>query len=158
MKQWMIFISILLTAVNINHCFAEEIPLDLEPSPQQIIKKDTRYLRLYVRNDLEYFLDLATAKKIKHPYLKEELWDVWIKIKENEDAAYTYPEVYTMAHYYVRCTMSQLQLIQTFKIEEEAAVAYAPEVPYREKNWQNLIPGSNEEELYWAILKNVKEN
>lgn len=158
MKQWVTVISILLMSLSANHCWAQEVPLDLQPEHQQIVKEDIRYLRICTRNDLDYFLDQATAKKIRHPYLKEDLWDIWLKIKENENAAYTYPEVYTMEHYYVRLIKPELQRMQRIQMEEESALEYVLQTPFQEKNWKILIPGSIEEEIYWAIIKNVKQN
>lgn len=160
MKQWMMGIFILLMTVGSTYCFAQEVPLDLQPQPekQKIMIEDERYLWLCSRNDLDYFLDQVTAKKIRHPYLKEDLWDVWLKIKENENAAYTYPETYTIEHYYVRLTKPELQLMQRIQMEDESALEHMPQTPYQEKNWRILVPGSIEEEFYWAIIKNVKQN
>lgn len=126
---------------------------------QQVVKQEAqdRYVFLYADEEMNYFMDRESSKKIRHPYLDESLLDVWVKIAENEHAAYAYPERYGMVHYYVRLNKPELQLIETVLVQGKTAQESKPPRPYREKNWKTVVPDTMEEELYRAIVDVYKD-
>lgn len=121
------------------------------------IEEQDRYKALCSDEAFDYSIDQITAHKIKHPYLKEDLFDVWIKMMESDSATYTYPETYVLKHYYVRISKRELQLIQTVQVRGDEMHSLSPERPYQEKNWMQLIPSSFEERLYQAIIKEMSQ-
>lgn len=115
-----------------------------------------RYVLIYKDDEYNYYLDQVTAKKMNHPYLKEEILDVWLKIENNPQSGYADPVSYTMKHYYVRLTEKQMQMINSVEFNGENPI-YSPDQPYREKNWKTLVPSSAEESCYFKIVELVNK-
>lgn len=111
-----------------------------------------RYVLLYKNDEHDYYLDQVTAKKINHPYLKEEILDIWVKVDNIAQGGYTDPVSYTMKHYYVRLKEKQMQMINSVDFNGESPT-YSPDEPYREKNWKTLVPSSAEESCYFKIIE-----
>lgn len=111
-----------------------------------------RYVLIYKDDEYNYYLDQVTAKKMNHPYLKEEILDVWLKIENTSQSGYTDPISYTMKHYYVRLTEKQMQMINSVEFNGENPT-YSPDQPYREKNWMTLVPSSAEESCYLKVVE-----
>lgn len=142
----------LLFSVICYQAEAAELSEELQAS------QNGRYILLCSDEDFDYYIDRQSMKKIKHPYLKEDLLDVWIKIAENEDASYSYPENFGMLHYYARLKEPQLQLLQTVYIKGKVVNSSMEERPFREANWQAVVPDTAEEELYYAIIRKFSES
>lgn len=150
----MMFLGIFLLfgcMMFVNICQAMGVPNINEKNELQneIVE---RYVLIYKDDDYNYYLDQATAKKINHPYLKEELLDIWLKVEGNPNGVYNDPVIYTMKHYYVRLKEKQMQLINSVEFNGESPI-YAPDEPYREKNWKVLVPSSAEENCYLKIVE-----
>ena len=111
-----------------------------------------RYLFLHKAEHARYYLDRQSLSKQPHPYLKEELLDVWIKVEAQEENAYTYPPPYTLKNYYLRLTKPQYQLKVVLQGGDTPKSKDALRIPYREKNWQDAYPESVEEILYRRIV------
>lgn len=141
--------ALLALMFSVVYCQAEAAELAEELKAAQ----SDRYVLLCSDEDFDYYMDQQTMKKIKHPYLKEDLLDVWIKIAESEDTSYSYPENFGMLHYYVRLSEPQLQLLQTVYIKGKVVSSSMEERPFREMNWQIVVPDTAEEELYHAIIR-----
>ncbi|WP_110954568.1 hypothetical protein [Anaerosinus massiliensis] len=160
MKNWMKVIGfVLISSIYFGTlCQAKESKnLNVENEGQQQIKiEDQRYIPIYHEDEYTYYLDNATKKKIKHPYLEEEILDVWVKIEGNEDGVYTDPVSYTMKHYYVRLKEKQMQLVNTIEFIGGISPSYSADTPYREKNWKTVVPTSREENCYLKIIELVK--
>ena len=114
-----------------------------------------RFVQIYKDDDSTYYLDKTTAKKIKHPYLKEDLLDIWLKVEGSVNGVYSDPVSYAMKHYYVRLKEKQVQLINSVDFNGETPV-YTPDEPYREKNWRTVVPSSAEESCYLKVIELVK--
>ena len=125
------------------------------PKNEEQVVTTERFVQIYKDDDSTYYLDKATAKKIKHPYLKEDLLEVWLKIEGNANGVYSDPVTYAMKHYYVRLKEKQVQLINSVDFNGETPV-YTPDEPYREKNWRTLVPSSPEESCYLKVIELVK--
>ncbi len=128
-----------------------------EKSPKNELQNVTteRFVQIYKDDDSTYYLDKVTAKKIKHPYLNEDILDVWLKVEVNVNGVYNDPVSYTMKHYYLRLKEKQLQLINSVDFNGESPV-YTPDEPYREQNWRTLVPSSAEESCYLKVIELVK--
>lgn len=111
-----------------------------------------RYVFLHAAEQARYYLDRESLAKQPHPYLKEELLDVWIKVEAQEENAYTYPPPYTLRNYYLRLTKPQYQLKVVLRAGDTPRSKDAVRYPYREKNWRDAYPESLEEILYRRIV------
>lgn len=112
-----------------------------------------RYVFLHEEDDMRYYLDRESMRKTPHPYLKEDLLDVWVKLVSQEKNSYTYPQPYLLKNYYLRLTKPQIQLRVILRADTLSKSDEATKIPYREKNWQDVYPDSLEEILYRSILK-----
>ncbi|MBP2630827.1 MAG: hypothetical protein H6Q70_1455 [Firmicutes bacterium] len=115
-----------------------------------------RYVLIYKDDEYNYYLDQVTAKKMNHPYLKEEILDVWLKVENTPKNGYADPVIYTMKHYYVRLKEKQMQMINSVEFNGENPT-YSPDETYREKNWKTLVPSSAEESCYLKIVELVNK-
>lgn len=122
---------------------------------QAVIEKPVeRYVFIYADDEYNYYLDTKTAKQMQHPYLSEDLLDVWIKIVSNTSNQYLDQSSATvMQHYYVRLNQRQMQLINEVALGNDSAFKNQPDIPYSEKKWRTVVPGSSDEGCYDGIIK-----
>lgn len=139
-------------------------------SNKQIVKSEkkkvekSRFIKLFSDNSFNYYVDLKSAQWIQCPNTRDEyIIDVWIKmipvdqesnsiLKEDTMAAKYYLE-----HYYLRPSKQQIQ----FLCELEVAGRPNNNVKQREfqvGNWESLIPGSIEDEIYNSVLEVMKKH
>lgn len=159
MKKMTTFVMFLLFGIIlfVNNCQAMGMPNlnekeENKQKNEQQDEKAERYILIYQDDDSTYYLDQVTAKKMNHPYLKEQMLDVWVKVENNPNGIYVDPASYTMKHYYMRLKEKQIQLINSVEFNGETPV-YTPDEPYREKNWRTLVPSSAEENCYIKIVE-----
>ena len=99
---------------------------------------------------------MQSARWINRPRSnKEQLIDVWIKLVEASDKAYSYPETYLLEHYYIRPTTRQIQFLCELEVAGRPSNT-VEQRPYDESHWEELIPGSVEEKIYLAVMENSK--
>lgn len=120
--------------------------------------KRGRYVFLYESEDARYYLDYESMKQEPHPYLKETLLRVWLKVQLQEAGAYTYPPQYVLQQYDLRLTKPQYQLRTILNAGETPKSKDAVRLPYREARWQEIYPESLEEILYRRILRHCERN
>lgn len=145
------YILAIICCLNFSSvCLAAAAPADEAEAAKQ------RFVRIAADDEFVYYLDAQSARWIDRPYSKtEQLLDVWIKQAASEPETYSYPESYTLKHYYIRPGRRQLQLMG----EIEAAGRpdnNAPQAVYNDSRWAELIPGSTEDKIYQAVLDNTK--
>jgi len=148
----LLMLAVLMMLASICQAMGSNNRNEKNPNNEEQAVTTERFVQIYKDDDATYYLDTFTAKKIKHPYLKEDLLDVWLKVESNVNGVYSDPVSYAMKHYYVRLTEKQLQLINTVEFNGENPV-YTPDEPYREKNWRTLVPSSSEENCYLIIVE-----
>ncbi len=130
-----------------------------ESKTKQKDKEEKRFVELLKDNGFTYYLDTKNARWIQMPHSGNEyIADVWVKlVQTDENAEYSYPPKYFLAHYYVRPNTQQIQFLSELEVTGRPDNAIK-ERPYSMQNWENLVPGSVEDELYHGIVKNMKKN
>lgn len=132
---------------------------------QKVAKKkkadpeEKRFVELLKDNGYTYYLDTKNARWIRMPHSGNEyIADVWVKlVQTDENAEYSYPPKYFLSHYYIRPNTQQIQFLSELEVTGRPDNAIH-ERPYSMQNWENLVPGSVEDELYHGIVKNMKKN
>lgn len=122
-------------------------------------KEKERYIFLLEDNGFAYFLDSQNARWITIPYSKsEDILDVWIRLtKLDEDGEYSYPPKYYLEHYYLRPKTKQIQFLSELEVTGRPDNT-VKERPYSVHNWENLVPGSLEDEIYHGVMKYMQRN
>ena len=124
--------------------------------------KKERYI-LVARDEsgFSYYLDTRSARWRYLPYsANEKIIDVWVKLLRDEAASgtdYSYPETYFMEHYYLRPDRQQIQFLCELEVTGRPQNAIK-ERDYSPGNWENLVPGSIEEDIYHATVEYLKKN
>ncbi|MCR5439480.1 MAG: hypothetical protein K6F01_08635 [Selenomonas sp.] len=126
---------------------------------KKVDPEEKRFVELLKDNGFTYYLDTKNARWIRMPHSGNEyIADVWVKlVQTDENAEYSYPPKYFLAHYYVRPNTQQIQFLSELEVTGRPDNAIK-ERPYSMQNWENLVPGSVEDELYHGIVKNMKKN
>lgn len=121
--------------------------------------EEKRFVELLKDNGYTYYLDTKNARWIRMPHSGNEyIADVWVKlVQTDESAEYSYPSKYFLTHYYIRPNTQQIQFLSELEVTGRPDNAIK-ERPYSMQNWENLVPGSVEDELYHGIVKNMKKN
>lgn len=129
-----------------------------EQKRMQADKKD-RYVLLMNDNGFAYYLDRQNAKWKKIPYSEsEDILDVWIRLVKTDDSGeYSYPPKYYLEHYYLRPKKQQVQFLSELEVTGRPNNAIK-ERAYSVRNWENLVPGSLEDEIYHKVLKQMKQS
>lgn len=142
----------------------EEIPGGEEK--EESAPKDTRerYIRIADESGFAYYLDTRTARWRYLPYsASEKILDVWVKLIHEDTGEYSsgedysYPQTYFMEHYYLRPEKQQIQFLCELEVTGRPQNAIK-ERDYSPSNWENLVPGSIEDEIYHSAIKVLKKN
>ncbi|SFT87109.1 hypothetical protein SAMN02910356_02509 [Selenomonas sp. GACV-9] len=118
-----------------------------------------RYVYLLKDNGFAYYLDTQSLRWIKMPYSEtENIIEVWVRLtKVDDDGEYSYPPKYFLSHYYIRPKTKQIQFLSELEVTGRPDNAIK-ERAYSSQHWENLVPGSIEDEVYHGVLKVMKEN
>ena len=98
---------------------------------------------------------------IPMPYRQDRIIDVWVKLLPKEasasavDEPYKSTDKYYMEHYYIHPKNKQIQFLCELEVTGRPANAIK-ERPYSSQNWENLVPGSIEDDIYHAVVKEVE--
>lgn len=122
-------------------------------------KTKERYVLLMNDNGFAYYLDTQSAKWKKIPYSEsEDILDVWIRlVKTDTSGEYSYPQKYYLEHYYLRPKKKQVQFLSELEVTGRPNNAIR-ERSYSVRNWENLVPGSLEDEIYNGVLNHMKRD
>ncbi len=135
---------------------------EMERRQQESAKKSDkkqRYVFLLNDNGYDYYLDTKSARWMNIPYAEsEEILDVWIRLeKVGDDEEYSYPKKYYLEHYYLRPKKKQVQFLSELEVTGRPNNAIK-ERDYSVRNWENIVSGSIEDEIYSGVMKVVKKN
>ena len=130
------------------------------------VKKDekpvSRYELLFTDNSYIYYMDIKTARWIDCPRTNgEKIVDVWVKVVDSgtgdvsNDDNYSYSSTYYLEHFYLRPSNKQVQFLSELEVTGRPNNAI-DERPYSVSNWENLVPGSIEEEMYNKVMKKME--
>ena len=122
----------------------------------------SRYKTLFVDNGFTYYMDVQNTRWVKRPYNTEEyMIDAWVRLVENttgepvaEDGKIR-PAKYFLEHYYISPERRQVMFLSELEVTGRPDNA-VKERAYDPKNWEQLVPGSIEDELYAAITARMK--
>lgn len=134
-------------------------------------KEATRYVYLLNDNGYNYYMDSKNARWMLMPYTAEErIADVWVRLEpdgsqpENSTAKdakgnyqYKADKSYYLEHYYLRPETQQIQFLCELEVTGRPDNAIK-ERAYSVQNWESLVPGSIEDDIYHAVLKNMQKN
>lgn len=128
-------------------------------------KKDQqtpKYVFIMHDNSFSYYMDAQNARWIDCPHTaNEKIIDVWIRLVPDEaaqdkDGAYSYPQKYYLEHYYIRPSAQQIQFLSELEVMGRPSNAIK-ERPYSASHWENLVPGSIEDDIYHKVVESMKE-
>ena len=125
---------------------------------------DERYVKVATESGFVYYLDTQTAKWRYLPYsASEKILDVWVKLVHegagdyDDGEGYSYPETYFMEHYYLRTDRQQIQFLCELEVTGRPQNAIK-ERDYSPANWENLVPGSIEDDIYHTAVTYMKKS
>ena len=128
-------------------------------------KERERYAYLLPDSGYDYFLDGRATHWIPLPYRDDEyIVDTWLKIvptdstDDPESGNYSYPQKYYLAHYYVRPKTQQIQFLSELEVSGERPDNTVKGRGYMPRNWEDLTPGSIEDEVYRGTLASIKKH
>lgn len=124
--------------------------------------RGSRYRTLLTDNGFTYYLDVQNTRWIPRPYSSSEyMIDAWVRLVENttgepvaEDGKIR-PAKYFLEHYYISPERRQVMFLSELEVTGRPDNA-VKERAYDPKNWEQLVPGSIEDELYAAITARMK--
>ena len=129
---------------------------------QERRERDSRYKTLFTDNNFTYYLDSKNTRWIPRPYQRSEyMIDAWVRLVENttgeqvaEDGKIRSAK-YFLEHYYISPAKREIMFISELEVTGRPENA-VKERAYDPKNWEQLVPGSIEDELYEAITARMK--
>lgn len=128
-------------------------------------KERERYAYLLSDSGYDYFLDGRATHWTPLPYRDDEyIVDTWLKIvptdstDDPESGNYSYPQKYYLAHYYVRPKTQQIQFLSELEVSGERPDNTVKGRGYMPRNWEDLTPGSIEDEVYRGTLASIKKH
>lgn len=142
-----------------------ERPEDASKTDEKGKPVKERYLKI-IRDEsgFTYYLDTQTARWRYLPYSSsEKIIDVWVKLLQDgagEFATagdYSYPQTYFLEHYYIRPDRQQIQFLCELEVTGRPQNAIK-ERAYSPANWEGLVPGSVEDEIYRATVDYLKKS
>lgn len=129
-------------------------------------EKKSRYEWIFDDNSYSYYMDLKSSRWVRVPYSASEyMIDVWVCLvpmsvdsfveEHDDDGNITgrYRKYY-MEHYYILPKKQQIQFLCELEVAGRPQNTIS-EREYRVRNWENLIPGSIEDEIYRAVVKRM---
>ena len=118
-------------------------------------RKKDRYQVIYQDDNFTYWMDTQNARWLPLPYSKsEQIIDVWVRMMD-KSGDYSYPQKYYMEHYYIWPKRRQIQFLCELEVTGQPQNAIK-EREYDGRNWENLVPGSVEDNIYVGVLKYMK--
>ena len=113
----------------------------------------------------QYYMDRQSSKWVRLPYSASEyMIDVWIclistgadSIVEEYDSEgnVTRYRKYFLEHYYIRPQTQQIQFLCELEVTGRPQNTISQR-EYNVRNWENLIPGTIEDEIYRAVVKRM---
>lgn len=122
-------------------------------------KSKERFQELFADSSYIYYMDTKNAHWIPMPHSGNEyIADVWVKLVQKEGSAdYSYPPKYFLEHYYIRPSTKQIQFLSELEVTGRPDNAIK-ERAYSVQNWENLVPGSLEDDIYHEVLQRMKKN
>lgn len=118
-----------------------------------------RFQELLRDGSFVYYMDTKSVRYVPIPNRQEKMIDVWVKLKPNSfsDEGYSSSGKYYLEHYYINPKERKIQFLCELEVTGRPSNAIK-ERPYSSQNWENLVPGSVEDDIYHAVVKQVKSS
>jgi hypothetical protein len=118
-----------------------------------------RFQELLRDGSFVYYMDMKSVRYVPIPNRQEKMIDVWVKLKPNSfsDEGYSSSGKYYLEHYYINPKERKIQFLCELEVTGRPSNAIK-ERPYSSQNWENLVPGSVEDDIYHAVVKQVKSS
>lgn len=118
-----------------------------------------RFQEIFRDDSFIYYMDTRSARNVPIPNRQDRMIDVWVKLKPNSssDDADAKTGKYYLEHYYINPKSKQIQFLCELEVTGRPSNAIK-ERPYSSQNWENLVPGSVEDDIYHAVVKKVKSS
>ena len=120
-------------------------------------ERGARYRTLFTDTGFTYYLDVKNTRWIPRPYQSSEyMIDAWVRLVEDTTGAPVAedgkirPAKYFLEHYYISPKHRQIMFLSELEVTGRPENA-VKERAYDPKNWEQLVPGSIEDDLYEAI-------
>ena len=122
-------------------------------------KEKDRFQEIFRDESFIYYMDTRSVRNVPIPNRQDRMIDVWVKLKPNsfsdeEDAK---EGKYYLEHYYLNPKSKQIQFLCELEVTGRPSNAIK-ERPYSSQNWENLVPGSVEDDIYHAVVKKAKSS
>ena len=122
-------------------------------------KEKDRFQEIFRDESFIYYMDTRSVRNVPIPNRQDRMIDVWVKLKPNsfsdeEDAK---AGKYYLEHYYINPKDKQIQFLCELEVTGRPSNAIK-ERPYSSQNWENLVPGSVEDDIYHAVVKKAKSS
>lgn len=140
-----------------------------QKSDRRAMKEDSqrrrRFLKLFSDEKYNYYMDTRNAMWRRIPYsASEQMIDVWIRLDDKRsdlirngvtaDDAET--QTYYLEHYYIRPARRQIQFLCELEVTGSPDNA-VEQRKYQYRNWEELVPGSVEDDIYHAVVKRMNK-
>ncbi len=145
-----------------------KMPMSEQKSPESVADgkkhfmtqkkvKDDRFQEIFRDNSFVYYMDTKSARCIPIPNRQEQMIDVWVKLLPQNFAAEDTNDMdkYYLEHYYINPQKKQIQFLCELEVTGRPSNAIK-ERTYSAQNWENLVPGSVEDDIYHAVTKKIK--
>ena len=129
-----------------------------EKAAERKREREARFKTLFVDNGFTYYLDSKNSQWIPRPNNhSERIIDAWVRLVENTAGASAredrniHPYKYFLEHYYISPERREIMFISELEVTGRPENAIH-ERPYNNANWEKLVPGSIEDDLFDAIV------
>lgn len=122
-------------------------------------QKLAHYIYLFSDDGFNYYLDGKVSCRTYPPVGYDKLMDVWIKVLPIGVAPETEAldhQAYYLQHYLLYPKKNQIMFLSELEVEGRPDNDIQ-ERPYNTKNWESLVPGSLEENIYRGCMKHQKK-
>ena len=121
--------------------------------------KEDRFQEIFRDESFIYYMDMRSARNVPIPNRQERMIDVWVKLKPNSfsDEGNAKAGKYYLEHYYINPKNKQIQFLCELEVTGRPSNAIK-ERPYSSQNWENLVPGSVEDDIYHAVVEKAKSS
>ncbi|EKU71190.1 hypothetical protein [Selenomonas sp. F0473] len=126
-------------------------------------QKAARFKRLFVDNGFTYYLDSKNSRWLPRPNSNSErMIEAWVRLVEDAadsasaETGDARPGKYFLEHYYLSPTRREIMFISELEVTGRPENAIH-ERPYDPANWEHLVPGSIEDDLFDAIVAQMKQ-
>ena len=141
---------------------AEEKAAKKAARENQKRENKARYQKILVDNGLTYFLDTKNSRWIPFPgKTSERIIDTWLRVVpdetgslDNQSQTGTLPATYFLEHYYIRPDTREIMFISELEVYGRPS-NNIKEPPYDPSKWEQLIPGSLEDDIFDAVVRKM---